>query len=897
MDWRLLGPHDALQVETCGGKALGLARLGSAELPVPDWFCVSADTFRKALGAALEDFHADLATLTPEDRPGLEALCARGQAAVDELAWSSEFLRQVVSERLPQAECFAVRSSACVEDSPKASFAGQLDSFLYVPAQGLDPAIRACWKSYFKAGAASYRLHHRLVDAGVGMAVIVQRMVDARVSGVAFSIHPNGNLGEMLVNAAYGLGHGIVSGALEVDVVRIDRWNRTAKYARSMKAERFMQHATAGEGLQREPVPEALREADCLDAAMISALADLLTRAEVAMGGWVDLEWAFDTGFHLLQARPITALPQGEVHLLDNSNIVESYPGITAPLTFSFVQQAYARIFRNLATRLGIERTDLDRASASLDRMVAHFQGRIYYSLSNWYALFSLLPFAARFVPVWEGMMGIREPGSVKARPGFASQVLEAPRAVRILLRLLVEFLRLRPSMAALMRRFDTLKSGFEGRLQAASQEGLGGLRTLYDDLGARMVDGWELTLINDGFAFLFTALAQHTLRRLVPPETALEVFNGLLCGLEGMASLQPARAAIRLGEQLQAHPRLIQIADAAAQARLARLPLEATTSPAEAAAIASFNAALGDHLACFGARTVEELKLERPSYAEAPWLLLRQIAGYAGQGLRVVDMEAREGAIRHQALKRLQGVGSRPLTRLLFHFFLAQSKASIGFRESSRLKRAEFYRMIRRIFLAAGALLAREGSILQSGDVFYLTVEEAFGAAPSEGLNLKVRVATRRAEQVAQEALSPPERIVWKGDLAEADRALAETGQKSDPGASTADAPVFTLSGMGCAPGNVSGVALLVDDPESAADGAGKILVARMTDPGWVFLMLQARGLIVEKGSLLSHTAIIGRELGIPTIVGVRDATQRIRTGDHLSLDSGRGSITVQRG
>ncbi|NWJ42029.1 MAG: hypothetical protein HXX12_13785 [Geothrix sp.] len=895
MDWRLLDPRDELRVEACGGKALGLARLGAAGLPVPDWFCLSADTFRRALGPALGDFHAGLAAASPEDRSGLEALCARGRAAVDALVLPPDALRGAALEHLPGADLFAVRSSACVEDSPEASFAGQLQSFLCVPAEGLEQAVLACWRSYFSAGAARYRLHHGLGAAAPGMAVILQRMVEAQVSGIAFSVSPDGNLGELLLSATYGLGPGVVSGEFETDLIRIDRRSGAIRSTQAVKAERLVKDAAAGRGLRREPVPEALRRAPCLGPEQVAELAGLCLRAERALGDWVDLEWAFDTRFHLLQARPITALPAGEIHLLDNSNIVESYPGISAPLTFAFVQQAYARIFRNFALRLGLRAAELDRSAAHLDQMVVHFQGRIYYSLENWYALFSLLPFASRFIPIWEGMLGIRAAEGAPGGPGLATRLLAGPRALRIGLRLLGEFLRLRRSMAALLARFEALKSNFDARLQTASRGGLDALRSLYDDLGARMVDGWELTLINDGFAFLFTALAQWSLRRLLPPEAALEAFNGLLCGLAGMASLQPAREAIRLGERLQDHPGLLAAALAAAEARLDRLPADAATSPEEASAIADFNTALADYLQRCGSRTFEELKLERPSHAEAPWLLLRQVAACASQGLRAADMEAREAAIRARAEGLLASAGPRPVTRVVFSFCLARAKASILHREASRLKRGEFYRMVRRIFLAAGERLAQEGLLHQVDDIFYLTVDEAFGAATLGATALEAKVATRRAEQSAQAALSPPERIVWKGSLAEAERVLATT--LGEPGSGAGDAAGFTLSGLGCAPGQVSGGALVVADPGTVTDARGKVLVARMTDPGWVFLMLQARGLIVEKGSLLSHTAIIGRELGLPTLVGVTDAARRIRSGDQLSLDSGRGTVTVRRG
>jgi pyruvate,water dikinase len=104
----------------------------------------------------------------------------------------------------------------------------------------------------------------------------------------------------------------------------------------------------------------------------------------------------------------------------------------------------------------------------------------------------------------------------------------------------------------------------------------------------------------------------------------------------------------------------------------------------------------------------------------------------------------------------------------------------------------------------------------------------------------------------------------------------------------------VSELQGIGCSAGRVRGRARVVRSPEQHLNINGEILVAPMTDPGWVFLMVPARGLIVERGSILSHTAIIGRELGIPTVVGVPDATSIITDGQMLELDGAAGTIRI---
>ena len=102
------------------------------------------------------------------------------------------------------------------------------------------------------------------------------------------------------------------------------------------------------------------------------------------------------------------------------------------------------------------------------------------------------------------------------------------------------------------------------------------------------------------------------------------------------------------------------------------------------------------------------------------------------------------------------------------------------------------------------------------------------------------------------------------------------------------------TLTGVSASLGSVTAEALVVTNPELSLDTHGKILVTRSTDPGWVFLIENAAGIIAEKGSLLSHTAIITRELHKPSMVNVREACRRIRTGDLVALDSTAGTIRI---
>jgi phosphohistidine swiveling domain-containing protein len=214
----------------------------------------------------------------------------------------------------------------------------------------------------------------------------------------------------------------------------------------------------------------------------------------------------------------------------------------------------------------------------------------------------------------------------------------------------------------------------------------------------------------------------------------------------------------------------------------------------------------------------------------------------------------------------------------------LINARRAIANRENMRFERSRLYGIVRRMFQHLGQLFAQKGLMAEASDIFYLTMDEVFGFVEGAAttLDLKSLIALRQAEYARLEQLHLKDRILTTG--------IPYLSPLEELG--TAAAEGNSLQGTGCSSGVAEGVARVVLSATEAPTGGEYIIVARATDPGWVFLMIGSKGIVVERGSLLSHTAIIGRELGIPTIVGVRDATRLIPDGALLTMDGKTGVI-----
>lgn len=782
-----------------GGKGASLARLAEQGFNPPASFVISADAFSDG-----------------QPKRGLKSAVSKALKAIG-------------------PGPYAVRSSGHAEDGQDHSHAGQFDTFLNIKAAGVVDAAAKVWASGFGETVATYRAVKSGGDAAAP-AIVVQQMINARVSGIAFSADPvSGRRDCVVISAIEGLGDALVSG--EVD-------GQSWIVADTVTA-------------PQDPV---------MSDAEVQSVADMARRVEAAFGSPQDIEWAIDEGgLHILQARPITtalkakAIPDRALTIFDNSNVVESYPGMVSPLTYSFAVHIYDRVYQSFVRLLGVNKATIADNSAVFGNMLGRVDGRVYYNLVNWYRALALLPGFSLNRAYMETMMGVDTPmppevtnhiGPAPAT-GFA-KVTEYAKLVGVGARLIFEALRLPRTRRNFYARLNAaLESDLDLKTASLTQ-----LSTEYRRIESTLLDRWDAPLVNDFLCMIAFGASRNLLKRWLG-EDGLMLHNDVMIGQGDIVSAQPAQRIARMGRIAAEHGIPINQMD---------------THPALGHELASY-------LAKFGDRCTEELKLESIPLTEDASQLFAAIAASAKR-----PPTEHAGASKPDWATIFRG---RPIKARVAKWIVTWAKARVRDRENLRFERTRLFGRARQVFLSMGREFTARDLIDQPRDIFHLTVAEILGAVEGFGLspNLRGLISLRQAEDTASASREdPPERIEVRGPAivpattSHAKTEITETGH--------------SRTATGCSAGQVTAKARVITDPQTQRLTPGDILVARHTDPGWIAVFSNASAIVVERGSLLSHSAIVARELGIPCVVGLKGATHWVEDGEVLQVNGATGLV-----
>ncbi len=825
-----------------GDKAACLARLRKLGIPVPEAFVLGRDHFDRfvrenRLDALLAKQHLDL-----ECPATFSAAAEVMRQAVERATIPPPTLNQLRKAWFAKAPgAWIVRSSAVGEDSDTDSFAGQLDSVLDVRSfDQLEHALRRCWGSYWSARALFYQ--HARGRRLAGMGVVVQRMIDATLGGVLFTRSPS-DPDAQLIEYVHGHPGELVAGAVEPQRMLVRR----------------------GQTIEADPFAELL---------------ELGERLERALGSPQDIEWVLDRAGKLwiVQSRPITARKPAR-QVFSNVNVNENYPRPLSPLLYSIATEAYEHYFRNLGRTLGVREAVLEQIEQPLRHCVGVHGARLYYNLSNIHRAIAAAPFGRALAAAFDGFVGVDDEGH-RAGPVVVPQTRTRWRdAVRIV----GASVRAFRSLPARVARFEARVDDYAARTKAPARQSI-------EQLHARMLEfldirlhRWADAALADLAATLSYAWLRWTLRRSLGRDAAEQLPQALL-----LAVPQVERVSAGPIEGVWALSRLAR-ADASLREVFARLsdhdPEQVLATIRATPRYHRFCEALDEYLRDWGFRISGELMLTTESYVERPAALLPVIASYLD-----VEGPSPEASTELQANRRDQTIAKvhRQLCwrwRWMFDRALRATQRGIRYRERARLHQALLYCRLRAVVRELGRKLAAQGRLCHADDLLFLSwreIDEWLGGHAMFPDSILELVELRRRAHATLSSQRPPDSVRLPiGEYL----ATTPKPERGDDGA--------TLVGVGVAGGRVTGVARVLEDlSEASAFRPGDCLVTRQTDPGWAPLFFLAKGLVMERGGMLSHGAIVAREFGIPGVIAVPDATRILRSGERIEIDGDRGLV-----
>ena len=465
--------------------------------------------------------------------------------------------------------------------------------------------------------------------------------------------------------------------------------------------------------------------------------------------------------------------------------------------------------------------------------MVASSNGRLYYKISSWYTLIKFLPFSKKIIPIWQDMLGVKnkEYDNSKLEMSFASRI-------KLYFNTFKELFTVPKNMDKLNTRYLDIHEYFYSHFhpKMSNKE----ILKLYEKVREDILSMWDITLVNDLYSFIFTGLLK---KRLAKKKLSAEYVNEYISGISNIESLKPIKNLINLAYKKD------------------------KVSKQE------YKELFENYINEFGDRSLEELKLESITFRTNPKTLERKIKEYRK------DKSKLETIYNELNNEKKVEIKEDFITKFI------SKRAIIGIknREISRLNRSRIYGMVRLMMLQIGKNYVKARQLRKKEDIFYLTLDEIFS---NKKIDYKKIVRQRKKEYSMYYELPNYTRLIFTDK--EFDKAHKRVNKKEK------DIDSDILEGIPTSNGIVEGEALVIENINKKYDVKNKILITKMTDPGWVFLLVNSKGVISEKGSLLSHTAIISREIKIPSIVGVEDATTIIKTGDYLRMDATTGRIEI---
>ena len=860
---------DKTRIMVVGGKGANLGELSRIEgIRVPDGFCVSTEAFKRIIGetSSLNALLDQLSLLTVEDRDKIGELSGEIRKIIEGIAIPEDMSEEIIRflSRLGEKNAYAVRSSATVEDLPTASFAGQQDTYLNVIGKkAILKHISKCWASLFTERAVIYRLQNGFDHRRVYLSVVVQKMVFPQVAGILFTADPvTSNRKVLSIDAGFGLGEALVSGLVNADNYKVRDGQVIAK---KISTKKLAVYALADGGTKEQEVEPERQNRQALTDEQILQLERMGRKIEEHFGRPQDIEWCLVDGtFYIVQSRPITTLypiPQAddqENHVYVSVGHQQMMTDPIKPLGLSFYLLTTPALMRVAGGRLFV---DVTRHLASPDR------GRTVIK-----ALGQSDPL------IKDALMTIAK------RKGFVKPSPDGKPVQSIIYRKQV-------MSWGYLARFENNPAIIPDLIQS-SQTAIEALRqTIQTKSGADLLDfiledvsqlkkvlyaaGMELVLV----AMYASSWINRRMMKWLGEENAADTLSQ---SVPNNITSEMGLALLDLADVIRPYPQVIDYLHHVENDDFLDELLRFEGGQQARDAIHAF-------LSKYGMRCAGEIDITRARWSEKPTalvpIILSNVRNFEPHASRRKFEQGRQAALKkeQELLDRLRQLpdGARKAreTKRMVGLF----RSLIGHREYPKYVMVSRYFIYRQALLKEAERLVQANVIHEKEDIYYLTFEELREVVCTHRLDYQL-ISGRKDEYEVYEKLTPPRVITSDGEII--------------PGEyKRENLPAEAMVGLPVSSGVIEGRARVILNMADADLADGDILVTTFTDPSWTPAFVSIKGLVTEVGGLMTHGAVIAREYGLPAVIGVDNATKRIKDGQRIRVDGTEGYVVILAG
>ncbi|RJS49046.1 MAG: phosphoenolpyruvate protein kinase [Methanobacterium sp.] len=870
-----------ITLEKIGGKALNLSKMSKAGFNIPPALVVGVDAYDFFIKQNLEaEISKILASIDFNNDKSLSEGCASIRNLIKTEKVPDAILVEINNkiEILPPGY-YAVRSSATSEDLDDASFAGQLDTFLNIRKEDILEKIIDCWASYWNERAVKYRHdssieHLDTAQSSAGIAVLVQKMVNATVSGVTFTANPVNGSEDIVIESTWGLGEAIASGLVTPDTFVLSRNGEVLE--RKIKSKNKGYFLKNGENTLVKLKKED-QEKPSLDVKVLKKLLKSALELESFFGAPQDIEWAQedDEQIYILQSRPVTTLSMDKDDILWTRAYGDEYwADATTPLFFDVMGKMLTDYVNHEGARIMGYAEITDSKLLKLHKSRVYFNSWVLEKAFSYYPKFARSKELLNYFPL-EDQERISKYPSILHKT-LLSQILVAIR-----------------DPDGMMHRTDKAyrkwAQGFLKKCEDFDEVDLVELSNtqlmeLYNKIENAGIKHYQLIrygMVSHSIAT--NLMIKNWLVNWLEDKDG-SLYAGLISGLDDNKTIEMnirfSDMAKILREDSNLQGMINSISDLSYLTPTQLTELISSNSDFEE----SFNQFIKD----YGHRSnTREILYPRWREDKAYILEVIKLLSSSDLDLRKKEVESKKNRFEteKEVLKRIRKQNFGFFKARIFKIVLNLAQTYLTFRENQRFYLDHLLFRQRLMLQEMGRRLIAEGVISQGDDVFFFYEKELFSffnKSPPDKMiiySLKEKILKRKKEFFRYKSSLPPKFL--KNGI-EFDDTVMEYNKSA-------------IYGAAASPGIFQGVARVVDSiGELSLLEENEILITSNTDPAWTAIFSKLGGLITETGGILSHGAVISREYRIPAVTAVKGATKIFKTGDELVVDGNEGVVYI---